>query len=155
MEHGLCIGGQLMTRKFTQAQFDAAASLLHRKMKPERLESARLHLVDGLTMKAAGAAVGRAEPYSRQVVDDACKIVVRAWQTYENLQAQGPIPSVPNGWERVTLVAPPALANEFRQRAAQALAELPAKPARRVTAVPVKKHQVAASTKTTPRGVKL
>jgi hypothetical protein len=100
-------------------------------MKPERLESARLRLVDGYTLQAAGEASGRTEGYSRQAVDDACKIVLRALHTFEELQAQGPVPSVPAGWERVTLVAPPDLANEFRKRAAQAAAELPPKRSRR------------------------
>lgn len=143
-------------QRITQAQFDAAVSLLHRKMKPERLESARLRLVDGYTLQAAGEASGRSEGYSRQAVDDACKIVLRALHTFEELQAQGPIPSVPAGWERVTLVAPRALANEFRQRAAQAAAEAPAKRARRAatTTAPAPVQRRRPASVVTPRGAK-
>lgn len=147
-----------MNKRITQAEFDAVRPLL--RMSPDRLESARLRLVEGLTLSDAGKC-RTGEPYTRQSVDDAVKIVLRALHTYEELQEKSKTVSeaVPAGWERVTLVAPADLADEFRQRAAQAVAELPArKRTRRAPAVspaPAKpKRLKPALEKSSPRGVK-
>lgn len=147
-----------MSKLMTQAEFDAVLPLL--RMSPERLESARLRLVDGLTLQAAGDCRPGADPYSRQAVADAVKIVLRARHTLDELQEQHKgAGAIPAGWERVTLVAPADLADEFRKRTAQAAAELPSlKRSKRATAGAVVQHKVnhrpSADDKSAPRGAK-
>lgn len=126
-----------MTHKMTQAEFDTLRPLL--RMTPERVESARLTLVEGLTLEAAGLRRPGPKPYTRQAVADAVRIVIRAKQTYEQTKqaadAAGTV--LPAGWERVTLIAPSPLVAEFRQRVELARDS--------TSSVPAKRHATRAS----------
>ncbi|WP_038214616.1 TrfB-related DNA-binding protein [Xenophilus azovorans] len=108
--------------RLTQAEFDILLPLLKR-MTADRIESARLVLVDGLTYEAA--ARKRGPEYTRQAVGDAVRIVRRVHEDYLATQAAAEKAGTiaPPGWETVTLTAPSNLIAEFRARVAE-LADL-------------------------------
>jgi hypothetical protein len=122
-------------RRLTQAEFDTIRPLI--RMTPERVESARLVLVDGMTYEAAGRLRPGPKPYTRQAVGDAVGIVLRVHESYLATQevADHAGKVLPPGWEAVTLVAPSALIAEFRARVAGlgAPAKAPRVRARRTT----------------------
>jgi len=102
-------------RRMIAVEFEAVRPLLN--ISAERIESARLALVEGRTFQAVGDQFG----WSRQAVSDAVNVV---WKTFENYRkAQQAIVSataqLPAGWEQATLIAPSHLMAKFRWEIAQ------------------------------------
>jgi len=110
--------------RLTQAEFDTLLPLLKR-MSADRIESARLVLVEGLTYEAAARMRAGEQRYTRQAVGDAVRIVKRVHEDYLATQAAAERAGTiaPPGWETVTLTAPSNLIAEFRARVAE-LADL-------------------------------
>jgi hypothetical protein len=78
-------------------------------MSPERIESARLALVDGLSLGIVAKRYG----VTRQSIGDAVSIVYRTFEKQRSslVSAAG----LPEEWVVATLVAPPELIDKFRQ----------------------------------------
>lgn len=100
------------------AEFLSVQPLL--RISPERIEAARLCLVEGATMAAAGQKFG----WSRQSVAEAVDVVWKALENFNAAQsaAQSASSHLPPGWEQVTLVAPHELVQKFRFEIAAAAA---------------------------------
>lgn len=110
-------------KRMTAAEFEAVKPLL--TMKPARLEGARLALVEGLTLAAAAERVtnefGLSTGFHRQSVGEAVTMVWAEFQKVAGAQAalSSGAGDVPEGWEKVTLVAPPYLVAKFREEIAK------------------------------------
>ena len=107
--------GRRPRRRMTAAEFEAVRPLL-KSMSMERIEAARLALVEGLTMQAVGATFG----WTRQAANDAVAVV---WKTAEQFRESQRVAArmttvLPPGWEQVTLVAPRRLIAKFREELA-------------------------------------
>jgi hypothetical protein len=105
------------------AEFEAVRPLL--RISEARMEAARLALVEGRTLQVAAGQFG----WSRQAVNDAVRVVWKAFQKYCESQLAAvnagarPLPGlepIPPGWERVTLIAPAHLVVKFRREVALA-----------------------------------
>jgi hypothetical protein len=110
------IAGMRDKRRMTAAEFDALKPLLN--ISDDRIEAARLALVNGQTLASVGEVYG----WTRQAVGDA---VAQVWKLHERyLESQraatnaGPL--IPPGWERVELIAPKELVEKFRAEVAKA-----------------------------------
>ena len=103
-------------RRMTAAEFEAVRPLL--KISDDRIQAARLALVDGQTLQAVGDRFG----WSRQAVGDAVSTVWRTLESYHESQraAANAGALLPPGWEQVTLIAPTHLIDKFRGEIAQA-----------------------------------
>ena len=85
-------------RRMTAAEFDALKPLLN--ISDDRIEAARLALVNGQTLASVGEVYG----WTRQAVGDA---VAQVWKLHERYQesqraATNAGPLIPPGWERVS-----------------------------------------------------
>jgi hypothetical protein len=108
----------------TAAEFEAVRPFL--KISDERIEAARLAMVEGETLSSVGSRYG----WSRQAAGDAVRVV---WQALESYQASQRATAnagalLPPGWEQVTLIAPAHLIEKFRDEIAQAAPRLARKP---------------------------
>lgn len=106
--------------RMTALEFAALRPLLRNE--PERVEVARLVLVEGMTHEAAGQQYG----LSRQNVSSLMVMVLRVHERFVRAQAEADAAVaalLPPGWERATVVAPKALLAKLREDAAQALQE--------------------------------
>lgn len=102
-----------MKRRLAATDFLAVVPLL--SMTQERMEAARLYLVDGLSQRAIAAKYG----VTPQAVSDAVSIVYRTWTKQQaGLAFSG---QVPEGWVVATLAAPPDLMAKFRLEISDAL----------------------------------
>lgn len=103
-------------RRMTGAEFEALRPLL--KISDERVQAARLALVDGQTLQGVANLYG----WSRQAVGDAVKVVWKTFERYHESQraAASAGALMPPGWEQVTLIAPTALIAKFRAEIADA-----------------------------------
>jgi hypothetical protein len=97
-------------RRMTGAEFEALRPLL--KISDDRVQAARLALVDGQTLQGVANLYG----WSRQAVGDAVKVVWKTFERYHESQraAASAGALMPPGWEQVTLIAPTALIAKFR-----------------------------------------
>ena len=105
-------------RRLHAAEFEAVRPLLN--ISEERIEAARLALVDGLTFQS----IGRRYGWSKQAVGDTVNVVWKRMNDYHAAQqaAASAAGVLPSGWEQVTLIAPAELASRFRREAAEAQA---------------------------------
>ena len=108
----------VMKRRMTAIEFETLRPWL--RISDERVEAARLALVDGLTLQAVGDRFG----WSRQAVGDSVRVVWAALESHHAsqraaAQAEGKLPP---GWEQVTLVAPSELVRRFRREVAEVAA---------------------------------
>lgn len=103
-------------RRMSAAEFAAVRPLL--KISSDRIEAARLALVDGETLSAVGERFG----WSRQAVGDAVGVIWQTLESYHESQraAANAGALLPPGWEQVTLIAPSHLIARFREEIAQA-----------------------------------
>ena len=103
-------------RRTTAAEFEAVRPLLN--ISHDRIEAARLALVEGRTLQAIGDQFG----WSRQAVGDAVSVVWKKLEDYHESQraAANAVALLPPGWEQVTLIAPSHLIAKFRGEIAQA-----------------------------------
>jgi hypothetical protein len=103
-------------RRMTGTEFEALRPLL--KISDDRVEAARLALVDGQTLQGVANLYG----WSRQAVGDAVGIVWKTFEKYHESQraAASAGALMPPGWEQVTLIAPTSLIARFRAEIAQA-----------------------------------
>lgn len=103
-------------RRVTAAEFEALRPLLN--ISADRIEAARLALVDGKTLQAVGDHFG----WSRQAVGDAVSVVWKTLESYHESQraAANAGTLLPPGWEQVTLIAPSHLIAKFRGEIAAA-----------------------------------
>lgn len=110
-------------RRLHAAEFEAVRPLLN--ISDERIEAARLALVDGLTLQSIGQRYG----WSKQAVADAVNVVWKRMNDYRAAQqaAASAAGALPPGWEQVTLIAPAELAARFRREAAEAQARFRAR----------------------------
>ena len=94
----------------TAAEFEAVRPLLN--ISDERAQAARAALVEGQTLQAAANVYG----WSRQAVGDAVGIVWRTRERYYASQraSANAETKLPNGWEKVVLIAPTHLIPKFR-----------------------------------------
>jgi len=102
-------------RRMIATEFESVRPLLN--ISAQRIEAARLALVEGRTLQAVGDQFG----WSRQAVGDAIKVV---WKTLENYRKAQQVASnattqFPPGWEMATLIAPSHLMAKFRWEIAQ------------------------------------
>ena len=95
-------------RRLTASEFADLHPLLTR-MTPERIEIARLAIVDGRSMPSIGTQYG----CTKQSVADAITIVWREAEKYRESQRVAVV-NLPPGWEQVTLIAPSRLVKQFR-----------------------------------------
>lgn len=103
-------------RRMTGTEFEALRPLL--KISDDRVEAARLALVDGQTLQGVANLYG----WSRQAVGDAVKVVWKTFEKYHESQraAASAGTLMPPGWEQVTLIAPTSLIAKFRAEIADA-----------------------------------
>ena len=106
-------------KRMTSAEFEALRPLL--KISDDRMTAARAVLVDNQTYQAVGDQFG----WTRQAVGGAVDSVWRTLQRYHESQkaVANADASLPDGWERVTLIAPSYLIPKFRNDIAQASAK--------------------------------
>jgi hypothetical protein len=103
-------------RSMTAAEFDAVKPFLN--ISEERIKAARMALVDQMTLQAVGDIFG----WSRQAVGFCVNAVWEKFAAYqESLTAQVGS-DLPEGYERVTLVAPKELIPGFYAQIAAAVA---------------------------------
>lgn len=99
-----------LKRRMAASEFEAVRPLLN--ISDERIEAARLALVEGRTLQAVGDQFG----WSRQAVGDAVSAVWKKLEDYRESQRvtanAGAL--LPPGWEQVTLIAPSHLIEKFR-----------------------------------------
>lgn len=102
-------------RRMTAVEFEALRPLL--TISAERIEAARLALVEGQTLAAVGEKFG----FTRQAAGDAVSVVWKRLEDYHEAQrvtaSAGAL--LPPGWEQVTLIAPTPLVAKFRAEIAQ------------------------------------
>jgi hypothetical protein len=109
-------------RRLTAPEFEAIRPML--RMTEDRIEAARLALVEGQTLQGVANIFNWK---SRQAVGDAVRI---AWGAYEKYQEGKSAEAnagvlMPEGWERVELVAPRELIELFRAQIEEAREALP------------------------------
>lgn len=107
-------------RRLTAPEFDAVRPLMN--ISDDRLNAARMALVDGMTMQGVASVYS----WSRQAVSDAVMAVWRQYERYQESQRAmdnaGMV--LPPGWEKVTLIAPVAIIERVRSEIAAAAAGL-------------------------------
>lgn len=96
-----------MKRRLSPVDFAAVVPLV--SMTPERLEAARLFLVDGASQRKIATVYG----VTPQSVSDAVGIVYRTWLKQQEGLSAGH--KLPEGWVVSTLAAPAELMAKFRQ----------------------------------------
>lgn len=103
-------------RRMTGTEFEALRPLL--KISNDRMEAARLALVEGQTLQGVANLYG----WSRQAVGDAVNVVWKIFEKYHESQraAASAGTLMPPGWEQVTLIAPTSLIAKFRAEIAEA-----------------------------------
>lgn len=78
---------------------------------PDRIEAARLVLLEGMTNEGAAKTIDRG--WSRQAVGDCVRVVRREFEAFQKASALAHSDkSIPEGWERVSLVLPSELLPE-------------------------------------------
>lgn len=103
--------GPAKRRSMTAGEFDTVMPFL-RNISDDRKRAARMALVDDMTLQGIGNIFG----WSRQAVSICVNTVWREFQAYqESLHAQQR-GHLPEGWERVTLVAPSELIRGFGEQ---------------------------------------
>ena len=109
------------TRQLTASEFAAIVPLL--RISENRIEAARLVLVEGVTWQAIAEKYG----WSRQAVGGTVNAVWRMVEKYRESQrtAANAGALLPPGWEQVTLIAPSHLIAQFRRDIAAAAAIQP------------------------------
>lgn len=108
--------GPVKKRSMTAAEFAAVVPFLN--ISEERIKAARMALVDQMTLQGVGSIFG----WSRQAVGDCVGVVWREFQAYQESQNAQDAGHLPEGWERVTLVAPKELIQSFYGQIAAAVA---------------------------------
>ncbi|HDS0942801.1 TPA: hypothetical protein QDZ12_006177 [Pseudomonas putida] len=109
--------GPTRKRSMTSAEFDAVLPFL-RGISDERKKAARLALVDGMTLEGVGNIFG----WTRQSVNTCVRVVWREFEAYQESLNARQSEHLPDGWERVTLVAPADLIPGFYAQIAEATA---------------------------------
>jgi len=98
--------GPARTKSMTAAEFSALEPFLG--ISQERINAARLCLVEGLSNEASAKAIGLG--WSRQAVSDCVRVTWREWEKYQrSLAIRSMNKDIPPGWEQVTLTAPSEL----------------------------------------------
>ena len=109
-------------RRLTASEFADLHPLLTR-MTPERIEIARLAIVEGRSMPSIGTQYG----CTKQSVADAITIVWREAEKYRESQRVAVV-NLPPGWEQVTLIAPSRLVKKFKDELNRACGRLHLEP---------------------------
>ena len=113
--------GAMARKQMFAAEFESTLPFL--KLPADRLEAARLYLVEGKSQVSIGEAFG----WPKQKVNFA---VIAVWKAFKKLQlAQTGTQlfhnSLPPGWERAEIVGPSEEIARFRKRMVAAYAALP------------------------------
>jgi len=130
-------------RRMIAAEFEAVRPLLG--ISSERIEAARLALVEGRTLQAVGDQFG----WTRQAVGSTINVVWKMWENYRETQRAVALATaqVPPGWEKATLIAPGHLLDKFRGELAQIAPQLDSKQTATTKKRPhVVKHRASKST---------
>lgn len=119
---------KVSTKRMTAAEFEGVRPLLANLSK-ERIEAARMALVDGQSMTGIAAIYG----WTRQAVSQSVSAVWGYFEKYSHARraeslAVPPV-QLPPGWEQVTLVAPSSMVAQWRDQVAQHVTSMPATPA--------------------------
>jgi hypothetical protein len=101
------------------SEFEAVRPLL--KISEERIEAARMVLVDGATFQAAGDKFGWTRQSTGDVVDTVWKAFEMCRESQRAATKAGTL--LPPGWEQVTLIAPTWLIDRFRRELAEVATE--------------------------------
>jgi len=100
-------------RRMLAVEFESVRPLLN--ISAERVEAARLVLVEGHTLQTAGNRFG----WSRQAVGDTINVVWKTLENYRKAQDATASERLPPDWEKATLIAPRHLIDKFRGEIAQ------------------------------------
>lgn len=132
------------TKRMTAVEFEAVRPLLDNIAK-ERIEAARMVLVDGQSMPGVAVIFG----WTRQAVYQCVGAVWAFFEKYNRSRRAEAIAQMelPPGWERVTLVAPSAMIAQFREQLAQVAVTMPALAPPPIPATVVKKARAAVAAK--------
>jgi hypothetical protein len=124
-------------RRMTANEFEALRPLM--SISKDRQDAARMALVDGQTLQG----IGNIYKLTRQAVGSSVSAV---WKVYERWQesqraAAAASEAIPEGWERITIIAPSELIAKFRSEVTQAAGGTPIKtPARKSASKSGKKN---------------
>lgn len=125
--------GPRRARSMTASEFASVVPLV--AISQQRIEAARLVLVEGMTYAEAANHIGLG--WTRQAVNDCIQHVWKQFQKYQESRSANA--EVPSGWEQVTLTAPKELIANFYKQIADAALNAPAgKPAPKKKNKPVK-----------------
>jgi hypothetical protein len=103
-------------RRMSANEFEALRPLM--SISKDRQDAARMALVDGQTLQG----IGNIYKLSRQAVGSSVSAV---WKVYERWQESqrtvaASSENIPEGWERITIIAPSELIAKFKSEVAQA-----------------------------------
>ncbi|RZI54573.1 MAG: hypothetical protein EOP12_02175 [Pseudomonas sp.] len=117
-------------RRMSANEFEALRPLM--SISKDRQDAARMALVDGQTLQG----IGNIYKLTRQAVGSSVSAV---WKVYERWQesqraAAAASENVPEGWERITIIAPSELIAKFKSEVAQAAGGTPIKTTARKSA---------------------
>lgn len=108
------MSGRGVRRSLTGFEYDQILPLM-KNISVERREAARLALVDGLGYEEIAGIYG----WSRQAVATAVNRAWEAFQTVQEIHNVGHESHLPDGWVRVTLVAPEVVVPDLRSTIAR------------------------------------
>jgi hypothetical protein len=112
--------GPQRARSLTASQFDELIPLLD--IHPTRIEAARLYLVNGMTMSGVAEAIAQAHgiDQTRQSVNDSVQVVWRVYERFQAAKSAGEHAQVPEGWVKLTVVAPQSIVSDIHALVAAA-----------------------------------
>ena len=97
-------------------EFEALRPLM--SISKDRQDAARMALVDGQTLQG----IGNIYKLTRQAVGSSVSAVWKVYERWQESQRASGTASedIPEGWERITIIAPSELIAKFRSEVAQA-----------------------------------
>lgn len=100
-------------------EFEALRPLM--SISKDRQDAARMALVDGQTLQG----IGNIYKLTRQAVGSSVSAVWKVYERWQESQRASATASedIPEGWERITIIAPSELIAKFRSEVAQAAGE--------------------------------
>jgi hypothetical protein len=103
-------------RRMSANEFEALRPLM--SISKDRQDAARMALVDGQTLQG----IGNIYKLTRQAVGSSVSAVWKVYERWQESQRASATASedIPEGWERITIIAPSELIAKFRSEVAQA-----------------------------------
>lgn len=108
-------------------EFEALRPLM--SISKDRQDAARMALVDGQTLQG----IGNIYKLTRQAVGSSVSAVWKVYERWQESQRAAATVSevIPEGWERITIIAPSQLIAKFKSEVAQVAGGTPIKTAAR------------------------